>query len=286
MSERRKSGRLLRAARALKGTLAQKRSDADDTGAALILALVFLVVAALTLTALVTFAGTGLLDAAGFTSQRGLQYGANGAVEIAIQRIRYMSVPSTAATGYFQSLQDCLGTSPTTSVQLTEFQVSAHYRVYCKGTMVSLAPIFSHTATITGATVRTSKLFTANSQSYLGYGLTVVGTTRVGTVIKETTATHWVELTSPVTSGKTIELFAPFQRLVTFYSCRATSVTTCKFVTTQTVRTMTPKSVLVKAVVGFGDRVSTGADLCESTTTSACGKSFVVAQWTVISADH
>lgn len=266
--------------RALRAAASQRRSDAGETGASLVLALVFLIVAALTLTALVTFAGTGLLDTTGLTSQRGVQYGASGAIEIAIQHVRQTSA-------YYAELQNCLGTTPTTtsSVQITEFQVSAHYRVYCQGAMVSLAPTGSHSASVSGQTVTTSGLFNLNHPSFVGYGFSVAGTSVVTTVVSETpTTAHTVQLKAAVKSGpnETITLFPPYQRVVTFYACRQT---TCATVTTHTVREMTVKSVLVKAVVGFGDLVSTGQDQCETTPT-ACGKSYVVTQWTVSSANR
>lgn len=284
MGERLTPGRPLGLVRALRAAASQRRSDAGDTGASLVLALVFLIVAALTLTALVTFAGTGLLDTTGLTSQRGVQYGASGAIEIAIQHVRHTS-------GSYVELQNCLGSTPTTtsSVQITEFQVSAHYRVYCQGAMGFLAPTESHSASVSGQTVTTSVLFNLHHPSFVGYGFSVAGTSAVTTVVSETpTTAHTVQLkaaVAPPGSNETITLFPPYQRLVAFYACRQTSATSCATVTTHTVKEMTPKSVLVKAVVGFGDLVSTGKDQCE-TTPNACGKSYVVTQWTVASANR
>jgi len=256
-----------------------RRRRRDDSGAALILALVFLIVAALTLTALVTFAGTGLLDTAGFTSQRSLQYGANGAVEIAIQRVRYESTS-------YPTLENCLGATPTSSVQLTEYQVTATYRVYCNGTSVPV-PTYSSSAQVIGTTtVRTTRLFTTTHASFVGYGFSVVGTSTVKSIVAETTSQHTVQLTASVGSvgsGKSVELLPPYQRLVTLYACRST---TCRVVATHTVTVMTAKSVLVKAVVGFGDIAATGKDTCSTASTKTCGESMVVTQWTVTSADH
>ena len=279
MGERRTPGGPFEAARALKAAIAQKWSHADDSGAALILALVFLIVAALTLTALVTFAGTGLLDTAGFISQRGLQYGAEGAVEIAIQNVR--EEPTS-----YPSLENCLGTTPNSSVQLTEYQVIAQYRVYCKGIFVPPVPTQYANVSVSGSTVTTARLFTTSDPSFVGYGFSVVGTSTVTTIVAETTAVHTAQLKASVQSGtESVELLPPYQRLVTFYACRSTI---CRVVTTQTVTLMTPTSVLVKAVVGFGDLVSTGTDKCTNNTppTPACGTSFVVTQWTVSSANH
>ena len=288
---------------ALKAALSQRRSVANDTGASLILALVFLIIAALTLTALVTFAGSGLLATAGYTSQRGLQYGASGAIEIAIQRVRYRP-------HYYLRLHNCLGTTPNTSssVRLTEFQLSARYRVYCQGRLVSLQPTVSYTAMVSGngITVTTSSLFNPQHPSFVGYGFSVAGTNFVTTVVSETpTTTHTVQLRTPVQGGptpETVDLFSPYQRLVTFYACRkttatnataattVTSATTCVTHTMSTVKVMTPRSVLVKAVVGFGDfLMPTGKNQCVTTPAppaTACGTSYVVTQWTVTSANH
>ena len=276
--------RLIEVGRGLEAALSQRRAEADDTGASLILALIFLIVAALTLTALVSFAGTGLLDTAGFTSERGLQYGADGAVEIAIQHVRYQTVAYT-------TLANCLGSTATTtsSVQLTEFQVTAQYSVYCNGVTYPSVPTFSSTATVTvkGITVTTSRLFTVSHASFVGYGLSVVGTSTVSSVLAETTSAHTVQVTPAVRMGtsSTIELLAPYQRLVTFYACR---VATCTVLTTSTVKKMTttPKKVLVKAVVGFGDLMPTGKDECKAPTTASCGESYVVTQWSVSSANQ
>ena len=261
---------------------ARRSRPRDERGAALILALVFLVVAALSLTALLTFAGTGLLDTAGFTSQRGLQYGANGAVEIAIQRVRYQSDAYT-------TLKNCLGATTTSSVQLTEYQQTAQYRVYCKGESVP-STIGSRTATVSGKVVTTSSLFAASSTSFVGWGFAVGHGASVSSVVAETVSQHTVTLAQTVTSATLalvpkygIELFAPYQRLVTFYACRSM---TCSVVTTSTVTLMTPNSVLVTAVVGFGDLKATGKDSCTPADATSCGESFVVTQWTVSSANH
>ena len=292
MGERPTAGGPFGAARALKAAIAEKRSDADDTGAALILALVFLIVAALTLTALVTFAGTGLLDTAGFTSQRSLQYGANGAVEIAIQNVRYQATSYTA-------LKNCLGTTTDSSVQLTEYQRTAQYRVYCQGYQVpATSPVtaFSSTASVTSLhhrIVTTSELFTVHLTSWIGYGIlgTGISTSPMTSVVAETTNANTVTLsrTATVTGTVSIRLVSPFQRLVTFYACRSA---TCPLPATNSKLrqeyspTTNRGGYLVKAVVGFGDLASTGADTCSTASIRTCGESMIVTQWTVSSANH
>jgi hypothetical protein len=137
---------------------------------------------------------------------------------------------------------------------------------------------------VSGSTVTTTRLFTTAHASFVGYGFSVVGTSTVTSIVAETTSVHTVQLKTSVPSGKgQVELIPPYQRLVTFYACRAT---TCSVVTTHTVTKMTPAKVLVKAVVGFGDLASTGADTCSTASIRTCGQSMIVTQWTVSSANH
>lgn len=275
MAERRTPGGPFGALRALKAAIEQKRAHADDAGAALILALVFLIVAALTLTALVTFAGAGLLDTAGFTSQRGLQYGANGATEIAVQNVRYQ-------TSSYPQLKNCLGTTTDSSVQLTEYQQTAQYRVYCQSQPVPNTTY--STATVSGQTVTTSRLFTAYHTSWIGYGISGAGIPASTSIVRETMTSTTVTLsqtTSLSNVREPIVLVSPFQRLVTFYTCRAATCrnrkTTNPTKPVTALTQLTQKSLLVKAVVGFGDR--TGQ-------TTVYGRSMIVTQWTVSSANH
>jgi hypothetical protein len=255
------------------------RRARDEVGAALVLALVFLVVAALTLTALVTFAGTGLLVTAPLVAQRSLQYGANGATEIAIQHVRYQS-------DFYQTLSNCLGTAPTTSVQLHEWQSTAAYGVSCRGENVPNT-VPTH-ATVSGSTITTSRLFSAFHTSYVGYGVSGTGiqATPATTIIAETVATHEVTLSHPATvsTKEPVLLVSPFQRLVTFYAylCRAKTRTPCP---PPTALTLTQGNYLVKAVVGFGDRTASGTDTCHAGVERTCGESLIVRQWTVARAN-
>lgn len=251
------------------GAAARRRRD--ERGAALVLALVFLVVAALTLTALVSFAGSGLLDAGPLTAERGLQYGANGATEIAIQRVRYQ----TTGANYYPALKNCLGTATTSSVSLTEWQATAQYRVYCQGQKVQ-GTLFSGTAAVDGGTVTTSRLFSVYNPSFIGYGIVGTGIPPDTSIVAETTTSHTATMSQSthVHTTETITLVSPFQRMVTFYTCKSTA---CVLETVTHVRVVTPASVLVKAVVGFGDR--TGAN-------TVPGRSLIVEQWTVSRANN
>jgi hypothetical protein len=61
----------------------------DEGGAILILALVFILLMALSILGLLTFGGTGLKNSANLQGQRDLEYAADGAATAAIQSVRY-----------------------------------------------------------------------------------------------------------------------------------------------------------------------------------------------------
>jgi len=69
----------------------------DEAGATLILALVFVLVISLILISIVTLSGTNLIDTAQLQNTRSVQYAADGAVDAAIQAVRYQS-PVTACS--------------------------------------------------------------------------------------------------------------------------------------------------------------------------------------------
>src|SRR6202035_47505 len=65
------------------------RSETDESGAVLVLALVFVIVMAIALLAVVSFAGDGLRNSANLKGQRALEYAADSATTAAIQTVRY-----------------------------------------------------------------------------------------------------------------------------------------------------------------------------------------------------
>jgi hypothetical protein len=65
------------------------RTVRGEEGATLILALVFMIIIALVLLATVTFTGNGLLNTSNLLKQQSLEYRSNGAVEVAVQTVRY-----------------------------------------------------------------------------------------------------------------------------------------------------------------------------------------------------
>jgi hypothetical protein len=70
----------------------------DQEGATLVLALVFMVVIALVLGALLTFSGDGLLNTSNLLDQQSLEYRSAGAVEVAIQTVRYTDTTYTGGS--------------------------------------------------------------------------------------------------------------------------------------------------------------------------------------------
>ena len=75
-----------------------RRSPKPDTGAVMILALMFLITVGLSLGGLMTLVGTNLVDTAGLQHQRNVEYGAEAAVEGAIQAVRYQSPNGSCPT--------------------------------------------------------------------------------------------------------------------------------------------------------------------------------------------
>ncbi len=69
--------------------MATHRFRRDEEGATLVLALVFMIIVALVLLALVTFSGDGILNTSNVLQQQSLEYRSAGAVEVAIQTVRY-----------------------------------------------------------------------------------------------------------------------------------------------------------------------------------------------------
>ncbi len=61
----------------------------DEEGATLVLALVFMIIIALVLVPLVTLSGNGLQNTSNLLQEQSLEYRSNGAVEVAIQTVRY-----------------------------------------------------------------------------------------------------------------------------------------------------------------------------------------------------
>jgi hypothetical protein len=102
----------------------------DDDGAILILALVFILLIALSVLGLLTFGGTGIKDAASLQGQRSVEYAADGATTAAIQTVRYSY---EAYDGNTNPAGDCLPTGST--IMIPEDGVNYTLTVDCSGTL-------------------------------------------------------------------------------------------------------------------------------------------------------
>jgi hypothetical protein len=87
------------------------RHPQDESGAVLILALVFMVIVAGVVSALLEWSGNNLRNVAQFKSGRSMQYALNGATEIAMQSVRYQFTPTTSNP---MNPPICVGTVPVT----------------------------------------------------------------------------------------------------------------------------------------------------------------------------
>jgi hypothetical protein len=91
-------------ARTIRCALYQRgRIRRDESGAVLLLALIFIIVVTLSIFGLITFGGTGILNATNLQGQRSLEFAADGATTAAIQAVRYSNYAFTT-TG----VEDCL----------------------------------------------------------------------------------------------------------------------------------------------------------------------------------
>ena len=121
--------------RALKSrAMARNGAARDETGAVLVLALVFLIAVGGIVGALANWATNDLNNTAKFTSARSLQYAATSVTQTAIQSMRYAPLLSTA-----QGLQTlnasppsyCWGTGGNSSLTTVEGTTSENMTVWC-----------------------------------------------------------------------------------------------------------------------------------------------------------
>lgn len=267
----------------------------DECGAALILALVFVVVAALSVGGLLTFAGGSLLDTAQLKAERGLEYGADSATEIALQAVRYR--PAYYPTGP----ASCLGTPTVKVTEGTQYT----FAVYCKGRLAPVATVRSPAPTASIAVVAgevvvtTANLFSGSVTTRTFVGSVIrdtkggIPTTPVVTIVSETNSVHTVVLSAaPSTvhqeTTDTITLVSVYQRFITFFTCR-TSCTKTKLLDMMAGRTSTPSmrtpNLVVLAEVGFRDKTALNGESCNTTATVTCGTAILVKQWVVKAAN-
>jgi hypothetical protein len=105
------------------GTQPHASVPGDESGAVLILALVFLVTVGGVVGSLSTWAMNDLSNTTHFTSARTLQYAVNGAVETAVQNIRYTPQLSTTQNASAPGAP-CWGTSSSSQVTINGTNVA------------------------------------------------------------------------------------------------------------------------------------------------------------------
>jgi hypothetical protein len=76
---------------------AHGRCHRDEAGAVLILALVFLLAIGLAVVSLATMTTNDILNSTNLTSQRSIEYSADGATSMAVQNVRYSGNPYSSA---------------------------------------------------------------------------------------------------------------------------------------------------------------------------------------------
>ena len=273
--------------------------ECDDSGAALILALIFIIVAGLSFAALATFAGTSLLNTANLISTRGAQYASESALDIAIQHVRYSGTsyetPTLLNGTPLTTPESCLA-QKYVSIAETGHPTRSTAHMYsvavtCTGSASNPYPVFGPTGggTISSGSeiVHTSTLFGTGAPSRVGY---VISDTSTGlqttTVIVAQPGNGFADVSKPATvtrSGETFTLEPTFERLVTFYACKFTPATSGT-------PTCGPTHFAVRATVAFNDVSQTGTWACgvaptPSSPTSTCGSSMSIRQWQVRAAN-
>jgi hypothetical protein len=96
----------------------------DESGAVLILALIFLLVVGMVVGSLASWATNDLNNTAKFTSARTVQYSVSGATENAIQNMRYTPLFSTQLNTTAASPSYCWGTSAPSAVTIDNLNVA------------------------------------------------------------------------------------------------------------------------------------------------------------------
>ena len=266
----------------------------DDSGTSLIIALFFIIIVAITITALITFAGGALLNTANLRTQRSREYAANTGTDLAIQAVRYSPSAYDTITGTpVTPPTKCFGPATlSTSGPSTPSPTSNKWTVvvYCRGTQV--LPL-SHSGPATvhvtdgSTTVTTKTLFKPGTTSYVGFKLLDSGgafpTTDTAVILPPPpTSTGTVKLSAGAVrtvTNDTLTVTPIFERTVTFFTCVAKGTTAPAKCPTATSKS----DYVVHAVVAFDDVTPTDhRALCGSFTGNpTCGTAMSVKQWVV-----
>lgn len=237
--------------------LPSEGEPSQEAGAILVVALIFLAVGSFVILALAGLTSTNVTDTSTYRNVRVVDYAANGAVEGAIQQVRYHGA--------------CENFPKAGSLQLA---INQYVFVTCQGTPI--------TATASGSTLSSPSVpFVAADASthqavsgYPGSGTAkLTGAPTIASVSSDgTTAT----LTSPAASAGTVTVGTAFERLYTFYACTSsTPIFACSPSTT-------PAPEITAAVL-FGDLKPPA--VAGDPPTPATGYSATIVSWRVLDAN-
>jgi hypothetical protein len=237
----------------------EKTERGDETGAVLILALVFLLVAGVIIGSLVTWSSDDLLNTSNLQGSRSLVYSAGGATDIAIQGARYTAP---------DSLTTALTAGQTGITQLTDSNgLNAPIAAGDSVTIGSGATAQTVTATAAAAINATTISVASFTSTYAQPANTVIyddtcNGTSPSVTIGGNAMSVWCSLVWTPESAST--------RVETFSACPATqSASAC---------TANP---YVQAVVTFDDYPTPIGLATTSACTAYCGAGMTVNSWVV-----
>ena len=113
-----------------------RRRHRGEEGATLVLALVFMIIIALVLVAAISFSGNGLLNTTNLLQQESLEYRSSGAVQVAIQTVRYTDTAFSPTNP-----TSCFGSAASSTVQIgTASPQNPAVYVTCSSVPISKLP--------------------------------------------------------------------------------------------------------------------------------------------------
>ncbi len=253
----------------LRGMRVISRPARDESGAVLILALIFVFVTSLIVLGITEWSGNDLKNTANFSNQRSALYAANGATQTAMAIVG--ATPATVTTAALTNGQSYSSLSvtalPTAVPAGTTVVIGTIPTTHTQSLTVS-------TAAQTGATVIHVSQFTASASEPAG---TLVdpgicpggGPTTIGSSVSMTVWCNTVlfpQLTPPDPS---------ITREVTFSACPSTvTQSAC----------MSPNGAYVRSVVDFGDYNTSNQLQCTAlppANSSSCATGVTVRSWVV-----
>ena len=209
------------------------RTDHDsETGAALIIALVLLILGSFVVVALATQATTNLVDTSSLNGSRGLEYAADGAMDGAIQQGRYHNTKATACESF-----------PTTGTLKLS---SAYIYVSCVAT-----PFTASVATGANVITTSTPSFVPQDVGQDVFDSANPGSPAIpnGTTITAVTSSTQATISATATGSSTgLLVGSAGQRVAAFSACASTT----------TISSCPSQTAAINAVVTYEDTNSQG----------------------------